>query len=699
MNLDNFLICSKNENIIIRHAELKDFINKTKTEKLKAVSSVIGFDVVPETRDLLTKVKNSLMNDQKYIQIIGSTNEKERDIYNITETISGPTKDIASAVFRTAEMMRERIGEGKEIKDIVSYKQWLESITSKTAFVSNQQSILYHQLHSQVSNIKVDYQLFQRFNSFADEVKTFIERRNNLEKLVLSHLYENGAQILVENPEINHCPLCGADIDNRQLLEHIQNELANIGETSRILDSYKQEASELLRAVNTFNAVISEAQSAIASSRLSGIDDWLKVSALINEFLASLVKRINFFLNKPCIVSSISENETLLFSTFQMENNKLIETIQSSIDDLDETSEENQKAITIVAMRNLFDYFQRWLSLSEQKRSYDLQISSLEKMIAALEQTEREKLNNVLNQISADVNDFYLRLHPNEGFDQLRLTSTQDRGLEFDFIFQGDPISPPGKLLSESHLNTLGLCFFLASVVHYNQQCEFVILDDIVSSVDANHRQALARLLRDNPKLNKRQYIILSHDKFWSDLLKQTFPNWIHKKIVNWSYDGGLCIDDVLSLREQVDLAFSNGNPIDAGHKVRNLAEIIFKDICESYDILMPYRQDSDNEKRKLKDFVEAVQKHFGSNNRFISNQPPLIDILNCLWLMNITSHPEPRQLNLTMNDIKIILDDLNKFEAFFYKHSSTCSLQQKKLKWDKKSKEFTPCPDCNEPL
>jgi hypothetical protein len=253
--------------------------------------------------------------------------------------------------------------------------------------------------------------------------------------------------------------------------------------------------------------------------------------------------------------------------------------------------------------------------------------------------------------------------------------------------------------MSESHLNTLGLCFFLASVIHYNQQCEFVVLDDVVSSVDANHRLSLARLLRDEPRLNQRQYIILSHDMYWSELLKRTFPNWVHKKIINWNYDGGVCLEDEVSIREQVTLSFTHGDPIDAGHKIRFLAETIFKDICEYYRIPMPYCQGQSNEKRELSDFITAVQQYFGSNNRFHSNQPPLLDIANCLWLMNIASHPDPRQLHLSIPDVQTIYGDLNQFEAFFLKHSATCPQAQKRLNWDKRTSSFCLCHACNEPI
>jgi len=698
-NLDSHLTFSRSENIIIRHAQLKDFINKTKTEKLNAVSSVIGFDVVPQTRDTLTRVKNALTNDQTYLRADGSIAEKVRDIFRITEPIMRLTTDIPSVVFGSAEVMRQHIGGVVEITDLETYRQSLGIIAYEDNTLARQQSLSYRQLHSQTSHLRVDERLIQRYNSFAENVKSLLKKSEILEKLVLSQLYQTGAEILEINPEIKSCPLCGAEIDYQELLDHIRNEVEGFKEISLNQESLKQEGAEVLTDLNATIAVLTQGSSSVAEANLPETEEWMRSCNLVRTLLAKSAKNINDFLTKPSSVISVTDDEVQLIGNYQTETDKLLTEIQELIDGLKETDEESARATTTVNFRSLLEHYERWLSLCEHKQRYDIQIAALDTMIRALEQTERNEFNNVLNHISADVNDFYVCLHPDEGFDQLKLSSTQDRGLEFEFIYQGDPISPPGKLMSESHLNTLGLCFFLASVIHYNHQCEFVVLDDVVSSVDANHRLALARLLRDEPRLNQRQYIILSHDMYWSDLLKRSFPNWVHKKITNWNYDAGISMEDEVSLREQVTLSFAHGDPVDAGHKVRFLAEKIFKDISEYYRIPMPYCQGQGNEKRELSDFIISVQQYFGNNNRFHSNQPPLVDISNSLWLMNIASHPDPRQLNLSMADVQMIYNDLNQFEALFLMHSATCPQAQRRLNWDRRSNNFTPCSACNESI
>ena len=162
----------------------------------------------------------------------------------------------------------------------------------------------------------------------------------------------------------------------------------------------------------------------------------------------------------------------------------------------------------------------------------------MEKIYGRCELAERKALQEVLDAISDDVNAYYLKLHPDEGFDKVCLRPTEARGLEFEFSFHGEKISPPGQLMSESHLNTLGICLFLASVRHFNRHTALLVLDDIINSVDAHHRTPLARLLRD--EFEDFQLILLTHDPMWFEVVRRTAPTWMTRQIGGWSYEEGV---------------------------------------------------------------------------------------------------------------------------------------------------------------
>ena len=695
-NLLSFVGNAQGENVILRHAELKDFVNKTKTEKLKAVSSIIGFDVVTQTRDVINKVKGSVEKDSEYRKIQGQISEKERDIDILVNPIVGSILDYPSAVFAAAENLRLQLGGITPINDLESFQKQLVEFANLPRNEKSKEIQELVNMQNALSQSVISTNLIVQVQAYSQSQKMLLSKKENLEKLTLVELYKAGSIILEENPDLTSCPLCESSVSRNNLLLDINNKLLEFSEIQAEVEKVQSQADSVRQKILATIKSLQGAKKTVDDNKFS-TDSWSAAFTLSFKMLNGWANVLNK--NTENAGFEISEEELATLQSYNIETDKLIKISQVDIEKLSDTDADNKKNTVLQTLKNLFEHYSRWLELKVMEKRFQRQIKTLESLVSLLEQRERDEFKKALTSISDEVNDFYKALHPNEGFDQLNLIPTADRGLEFEFYFKGDKISPPNKFMSESHLNTLGLCFFLASAVEFNKNCEFVILDDIVSSVDADHRLSFARLLRDDKRLSQKQFVILSHDMHWSEILRSVFPKWEHKKIQNWDYDTGVSIDNHLDIRGQIQDAIQRGDAIDAARKVRDLVDISCRDICEDYDVNLPYRQGNGNEKRELKSFVEAIVRHFGKNNVFDAAQPPFSDIVNSLWLMNIASHPDPRKLNISMSDVKIILADLDKFLGFFYAHAPKCAHVKKKLSWDAKLQKFATCSKCNQPL
>jgi len=66
------------------------------------------------------------------------------------------------------------------------------------------------------------------------------------------------------------------------------------------------------------------------------------------------------------------------------------------------------------------------------------------------------------------------------------------------------------SIFSESHLNCLGLSFFLASVEAFNKNNKFIIFDDVISSFDTTHRKRFTDLILG--EFSDYQIILLTHE-------------------------------------------------------------------------------------------------------------------------------------------------------------------------------------------
>jgi|GEM_PF-3439738 len=695
--LASFIENSQGENVILRHAELKDFVNKTKTEKLKAVSSIIGFDVVTQTRDVINKVKGSLEKDSDYRKIQGQILEKERDIETIATSIVGTIVNYSSAILAAAEQLRQQLGGRTFIESLESLQKSLEELNATPQDEKGKQLQILAGLESTLSQSSISANLVSQIQSYSQNHKLLLSKKENLEKLTLLDLYQSGTNIIEENPDLNVCPLCEREISTEDLLEKLKGKLVEFSEIKLEIENTRKQADDVRQKVLSAVKMLQGAMQQVSASKTIGQNVWMSSVDGVTKKMKGWADTINQSFESRAF--EILNEDLSALQEYNIETDKLAKSVQLELEKISDTEADKLKTARLQSLKNLSEHYIRWLELKSKEKQFRRQIKSLEDIISSLEQRERIEFNKALSSISDEVNDFYKALHPNEGFDLLRLIPTTDRGLEFEFYFKGDRITPPNKFMSESHLNTLGLCFFLASAVEFNKQCEFVVLDDIVSSVDADHRLAFAKLIRDDPRLNQKQFVILSHDMHWSEILRVTFPSWIHKKIQNWDYDTGISLDDNLDLREQIDDAIQRGYTVDAARKTRDLVDATFREITEHYNISLPYRQGTANEKRELKAFISAVAQFFGRNNVFDAKQPPLRDIENSLWLMNIASHPDPRKLNLSMNDVKIILSDLEKFVNYFYIHAPKCKHKQKKLEWDSSANQFVSCKTCQQPL
>ena len=263
-------------------------------------------------------------------------------------------------------------------------------------------------------------------------------------------------------------------------------------------------------------------------------------------------------------------------------------------------------------------------------------------------------------------------MHHDDKVEQIKLVPTGARGIEFQVHFYGDEVCPPRRVLSESHLNSLGICLFLASARHFNQVSGFVILDDVISSFDANHRRTFARLLRD--KFADVQVVLLTHDDLWFSQLKDDLPRgqWIFQEIGKWSYENGILLIPFtpMSLREDIEWLLDNNRTDLAANKCRTLIEATLKGLIEQLGVTgLEFRMGQSNDMRDPAELINALINYLKANQSLRSpDQKQLFDdIRSDQLLTNIGSHH--RNLGTTglkRGDMEAVLRDLDRFALLF---------------------------------
>lgn len=178
-----------------------------------------------------------------------------------------------------------------------------------------------------------------------------------------------------------------------------------------------------------------------------------------------------------------------------------------------------------------------------------------------------------------------------------------DIGLKFYDVKQ----ESPRLTLSEGYRNGLGLCIFLAMAKQDADKDRPLFLDDVVVSLDRNHRGMIAELLEK--EFNKRQVIILTHDREWYTELRHQLDNknWTFKSLlpyetpkigIRWSHKTTTFDDARAQLKERPD---------SAGNDARKIMDVELSFIAERLQIRMPYLRADKNDKRMAHDFLARI--------------------------------------------------------------------------------------------
>jgi len=69
------------------------------------------------------------------------------------------------------------------------------------------------------------------------------------------------------------------------------------------------------------------------------------------------------------------------------------------------------------------------------------------------------------------------------------------RSAEIQLNYYDIAVKPAYKVLSESLLNSLGLAVYFTCVKQFNEECKFIVLDDIMNSLDIENRDTVLDLI------------------------------------------------------------------------------------------------------------------------------------------------------------------------------------------------------------
>jgi hypothetical protein len=296
-------------------------------------------------------------------------------------------------------------------------------------------------------------------------------------------------------------------------------------------------------------------------------------------------------------------------------------------------------------------------------------------------------IQKVFNAIAETVLDYYQRLHD---FDpdsersectaiELKPTSRAAAGglrLAIQFLGLADS-KDPRAFLSEGHLDSLGLCLFLASVRIFNPSGSLLVLDDVLTSIDREHRRRVGELLFQ--EFADYQIVLTTHDEHWHDLLSSSARawgiqgRWAFVKVEAWTVDSGPSLSEVNSSWEFIDRHLTEEHYRELGGPFRLILEDFLKRTAAKLELKVKFKLGG---KYTAGDFVNSgIQDAI--RDRLISLVPTeetaiRTDVGRVFGqgdLVNFLSHDNPGRLEVTFDQAMDFVHGLRDLVAKCEKH------------------------------
>ena len=410
------------------------------------------------------------------------------------------------------------------------------------------------------------------------------------EKLAILKLADDFAKRLTE-AEIVECPACGQSIEVDAFREHIAEESDRLKDINDSFITYRA-------AIGTVCDTLTQLRSTLAEPALQTWRSEITEQETLKGFADLEVMDIHS-LRQSCTDDDLKAIEGTIFpiiAAAHLASRESPPDIQKLRVDLGKA----EVADGVLGTGSV----RKDIAATEALMEW---IATLEKRVRL---SIRQEAERIISGITHDVESMWETLHPGKAIDNVRLSmpTGSDKAIDVVLTFHGLDQESPRLTLSEGFRNSLSLCIFLAMAKRVSDTERPLFLDDVVVSLDRNHRGMILELLER--EFSDRQVIILTHDREWYTELRHQLEHnakWLFKTLlpyetpetgIRWSHKTTTFSDAKALLKERPDAA---------GNDARKIMDVELPMIAEHLKIRLPYLRSDKNDRRMAHEFLTRL--------------------------------------------------------------------------------------------
>jgi energy-coupling factor transporter ATP-binding protein EcfA2 len=294
------------------------------------------------------------------------------------------------------------------------------------------------------------------------------------------------------------CPVCGKPETKATLAERVRAELAQLTELQRLHGRRKERQQ-----------AVAHAQGALANAQYHFVQQCLELAPLLSNAPLPAIRALD-----ALPLATVSTASAALTAA-----GRVLETLAKCRADWVAICEADQKTShQMNALQTQLQLIAQAGQVMHEQQALSTRLTAMHKVV---EEGRKSYIDNLLQSIARQVNGLYAQIHPDEplGGSKFNVKKKTSGSLELKADFGGATDIAPTAYYSEAHLDTLGLCVYLALAKRSGAGNSIVVLDDILTSVDEVYLDRVIALLAEEAR-HFGHLIITTHSRVWYDRMK-----------------------------------------------------------------------------------------------------------------------------------------------------------------------------------
>jgi len=271
-------------------------------------------------------------------------------------------------------------------------------------------------------------------------------------------------------------------------------------------------------------------------------------------------------------------------------------TLRQAVDDLLQALPSDPRGQRVSELTVVRERARAWLELGPALARARATAHRAERLHELAEQARRDAAQEVLASTADDVTSIYGAFHDHDEEElsvrvEIRDAVKGSAKLLIDFLERAG--EDPRGLLSEGHLDTLGLALFFA--LARRARLPVLVLDDVLGTIDTAHRERVVRWLMTHVARD-HQLLVTTHSRQWWEWLRHlqrvegVQSRFRHLEVL--ASEGGVAsLTDIPTRLEEVALAVAEGaKPEQIGRLAGSVLEAELREVRVAWRLAIEAR-------------------------------------------------------------------------------------------------------------